>query len=206
MDECIEDTLGNNLVDSECDRRLVESVLGDVSDLREDEEEVDFNTAYGLFCLPQCREPIVSALDVCGFFNGTEFLRDYIVHMCLINENGKPCYTLFEKATEFINETESSCYSSALKTKECDCRPELQSGLSEQGCCINIHHAAFQGFYEKLVEMHPYFVFFQYRPQDLYNMYCNISLPGECKDISGSLALQYTISIIIAAVGLAIFG
>lgn len=202
VDECIENTLMRTLTDSECDERRLESLIGDVSDLNEDEDDADFVTNYGLFCQPECREPIVNALEVCNFFNGSEFLRDFLVDLCAVNENGRACYTLFENATGFITGTELPCYAVGLFRKECNCTAELQSAVSEQGCCINIYHTGIQGFLESS-ESAPDF---RYVPEDLYNMYCDVGLPRDCDDINGSMALKYTVSAIVTAIGLAIFG
>ena len=182
VDECIENTLMRTLTDSECDERLLEALIGDVSDLNEDEDDADFVTNYGLFCQPECREPIVNALQVCNFFNGSDFLRDFLVDLCAVNENGTACYTIFNSTTEFITETELPCYLEGLRRKECNCTAELQSAVSERGCCLNIYHTAIQGHLEERE------FDFRYVPEDLYNMYCDVGLPRDCDGINSSVA------------------
>ena len=105
-DQCIDDKLDSALENSNCDASLIEPLIVFLSDDNEDEDELGLLAGFRLFCMPECGKPILEVHDECNYFNDSPHLREFIVGLCATNEKGAACYTTFESAFAFINDTE----------------------------------------------------------------------------------------------------
>ena len=136
--------------------------------LSSSQEEI--NQIFEAFCKPDCQKIVLEADDECGTYMYSPGLRDFFVGLCKVNENGQYCYEHYSSASQFISDTEVSCYFSSRSTGSCSCQSELSSAAQTQGCCINVYHT----YYEIL------FYGLSYKPRDLYMDYCSVPLPGQC--------------------------
>ena len=153
------------------------------------------NEIFSSFCIPQCGNVIQDVYEDCGYFDvtirGNERL---LAGLCGTNENGEVCYTLYSDAIDQIR-SERDCYVDNRATGQCTCRPLLVSGVSEQGCCIDVYH--------DLVSVQSN----DYNPSGLYST-CNVDRPEDCNNspISGSVSFASTATLIIAMVCFAALG
>ena len=194
-DQCVDDKLESAIENSDCDASLVEPLIVSLSDDYEDKDEQELLTGFRFFCTPECGKPILEVHDECNYFDDS---RELLVGLCATNEKGAACYTTFESAFAFINDTEIECYFFSKLTERCQCRDDLLPAVEEQGCCINIYHESIRTFLEENPE-----IVYVYKPNELYTKYCDIDLPGDCDNspLGGSVPIGYTLfSIATAAV------
>ena len=194
--QCVDQKLERVYAHPVCVKGTTEALIEDVSDYEGDEEEQDFNRAYRRFCLPECGKPALKAYEECGYFEDRPSLRDFLMDMCATNKYGEACYTLFNSALEFINNTERECYFLSRLTESCQCPRKLLPAVKEQGCCINVYHRYYEG------ETNEGRYKYAYRPNELYTKYCKIDLPAECNNspIRDSLSSGKTIDPVVRTV------
>ena len=153
------------------------------------------NEIFSSFCIPQCGNVIQDVYEDCGYFDVTLPGNErFLAGLCGTNENSEVCYTLYIDAINQIS-SERDCYVNNRTTGQCTCLSLLVSGVSEQGCCIDVYH--------DLVSVQSN----GYNPSGLYST-CNVDRPEDCNNspISGSISFASTATLIIAMVCFAALG
>ena len=195
QDQCVDAKIEEKLSNSECVKRAgeLESVIDAILADTEDDQGV-VNTAFQLFCLPECGTIFLEAEDECGVLDVDS--RNLFVGICG-NINGTPCYEYFDETLEFLQPS-IVCYFNATLGFPCQCRSQLLSAVGEQGCCINVY----QDFAQAIAEER-----FIYRPDELYG-FCDVRQPNDCNNspLGGSVAVSASILSVAAALLLALFG
>ena len=181
VDQCVNDRLEAASADEVC-------MIGENEINTEGDDQRTINEIYEVFCRPNCKDLILTVTDECGGFIGSPGLKEFISGLCDTNMNSQPCYTFFNRAFDFIVDTEIDCFVNEALNNTCNCRSELMAEVQTQGCCINVYQKYFDTATQDI------FSGFSYDPREIYEG-CNVGQPEQCN----SMALVSTLAIIITS-------
>ena len=136
--------------------------------------QTEFSEVLQEFCRPNCHNVILEADDECGIYRDSPGLRDFLIGLCHMNDNGQHCYEMYSHTTQFITNTELNCLFSFTQTGSCNCQSQLSSAVETVGCCLYIYHDYYETLFEGI----------SYNPRDLYKNYCSVTLPQQCSSIA----------------------
>ena len=120
---------------------------------------------FDTFCVPDCGNAVLRAYRSCGLFAGSLGLSGFLRGLCGTNYEGVMCYEISREGREYAGEA-NSCYGGY--SGECTCRSELEDGVMDQGCCLNV-------YYDYFAREDNIFL------KDIYK-FCGVNLPGRCNN------------------------